>query len=75
MPGMWRSILRRGIHRRRDRQRMQTVDILKALIGFPTVSDISGTSLPDDDDDIAFSTLHVGRICGGIALNIVPKTA
>ncbi|MCF7698021.1 hypothetical protein [Loktanella sp. M215] len=54
---------------------MQTVDILKALIEFPTVSDISGTSLQDDDDVIAYSMLHVGRICGGVALNIVPKTA
>ncbi len=38
-------------------------------------SDISRRSLPDDDDDIAYSTLHVGRISGGVALNIVPNTA
>ncbi len=38
-------------------------------------SEISRRSLPDDDDDIAYSTLHVGRISGGVALNIVPNTA
>jgi acetylornithine deacetylase len=38
-------------------------------------SDISRTSLPDDDYDVGYSTLHVGRISGGVALNIVPNTA
>ncbi|WP_368484088.1 acetylornithine deacetylase [Phaeobacter sp. HF9A] len=38
-------------------------------------SDISRTTLPDDAYDIAYSTLHVGRINGGGALNIVPNSA
>ncbi|WP_295533203.1 acetylornithine deacetylase [uncultured Thioclava sp.] len=38
-------------------------------------ADISRTSVPDDDYDVTYSTLHVGRISGGVALNIVPNTA
>lgn len=48
-------------------------DMIAAIRAIQT--DISRTSLPDDDYDVAYSTLHVGRISGGVALNIVPNTA
>ena len=38
-------------------------------------SEITQTSIRDDDYDIPYTTLHVGQIAGGLALNIVPNHA
>jgi len=38
-------------------------------------SEIEREGPRDDDYDVPYSTVHVGRIEGGIALNIVPNTA
>ncbi|MEP3630372.1 MAG: acetylornithine deacetylase [Hyphomicrobiales bacterium] len=35
--------------------------------------DVAANNLHDDDYDIPYTTLHVGRINGGVALNIVPN--
>ena len=37
--------------------------------------EISRTTTPDTDYDVPYSTLHVGTITGGVALNIVPNSA
>jgi acetylornithine deacetylase len=37
-------------------------------------SDIAKNSLHDEAYDVPYTTLHVGRIEGGVALNIVPNT-
>ncbi len=38
-------------------------------------ADISATGPQDDGYDIPYTTLHIGRIEGGVALNIVPNRA
>jgi len=35
--------------------------------------DVAANGFQDDDYDIAYTTLHVGKINGGVALNIVPN--
>ena len=35
--------------------------------------DVAANNLHDDDYDIPYTTLHVGKIKGGVALNIVPN--
>jgi acetylornithine deacetylase len=36
-------------------------------------AEIAAGGATDDDYDVAYTTLHVGRIAGGVALNIVPN--
>ena len=48
-------------------------DMITAIRDIQT--DISRTATPDMDYDIPYSTLHVGAIKGGMALNIVPNSA
>ena len=37
-------------------------------------ADLAGSGARDPAYDVPYSTLHVGRIAGGVALNIVPET-
>ena len=37
-------------------------------------ADLMANGVQDGDYDVPYTTLHVGRIDGGVALNIVPKT-
>jgi acetylornithine deacetylase len=48
-------------------------DMISAIRDLQT--DITRAATQDEDYDVPYSTLHVGRINGGVALNIVPNNA
>ena len=44
------------------------------MIGF-TEADVAANGLKDGDYDVPYSTIHVGKLNGGVQVNIVPNTA
>ncbi len=48
-------------------------DLVTALRGLQ--SDLAANGARDEAYDVPYSTIHVGRLVGGAALNIVPETA